>query len=299
MDNLNGKRVIIWGCGNIGKRIFSSLYDRYNVDVVAYTDSKAENYQRGIYGIPVIEPFELSKIEYDYILIAVYSFSVIRSIQETLDSIGVPENRIIILTLESDFFDLLMDQRLYWIRDFSRWCYMQKLEGNVAECGVFRGDTAKYMNGFFPDKKLYLFDTFEGFSESDIEYEMGLDEQEYINGRYTNKNMFADTDMDWLMRKMKNPDNIQICKGYFPETAQGIEDRYCFVNLDMDLYQPILAGLKFFWNKMEKGGCILIHDYFHPELPGVKKALDDFEKDMNVVLNKVTIGDGCSIAIII
>ena len=115
---------------------------------------------------------------------------------------------------------------------------------------------------------------------------MGLDEQEYINGRYTNKNMFADTDMDWLMRKMKNPDNIQICKGYFPETAQGIEDRYCFVNLD-------------FWNKMEKGGCILIHDYFHPELPGVKKALDDFEKDMNVVLNKVTIGDGCSIAIII
>lgn len=61
MDNLNGKKVIIWGSGNIGKRIFSSLYDRYNVDVVAYTDSKTENYQRGINGIPVLNPLNYQK----------------------------------------------------------------------------------------------------------------------------------------------------------------------------------------------------------------------------------------------
>jgi len=47
-------------------------------------------------------------------------------------------------------------------------CYEEiayhKLEGSVAEVGVFRGDFAKRLNLLFPDKKLYLFDTFEGFS---------------------------------------------------------------------------------------------------------------------------------------
>ena len=42
--------------------------------------------------------------------------------------------------------------------------------------------------------------------------------------------------------------------------------------------------------------CIL--DYFHPMLPGVKKAVEDFEKMKDVKLQKMPIGDGCSIAIL-
>ncbi len=72
----------------------------------------------------------------------------------------------------------------------------------------------------------------------------------------------------------------------------------CFVNLDMDLYTPILSGLRFFWNKMVPGGGIMIHDYFHSELPGVKKALHDFEAELGQTLAKTPIGDGCSIFII-
>lgn len=75
---------------------------------------------------------------------------------------------------------------------------------------------------------------------------------------------------------MKYSENIIIKKGYFPETAQGIEDKFLYVNLDMDLYQPELEGLKFFWNRMVSGGLIMLHDYTHPQLPGVKRAVDDF-----------------------
>lgn len=101
-----------------------------------------------------------------------------------------------------------------------------------------------------------------------------------------------------LMNKMTYPDNIEIRKGYFPETAEGVMDDFAFVNLDMDLYLPMLAGLRFFWDKMVKGGCILLHDYFHPSLPGVKKAVFDFESERNIYLNKMTIGDGSSIALL-
>lgn len=39
-------------------------------------------------------------------------------------------------------------------------CY--GVEENAAELGVYQGGFAKMINHFLPDKKLYLFDTFEG-----------------------------------------------------------------------------------------------------------------------------------------
>lgn len=41
-----------------------------------------------------------------------------------------------------------------------------------------------------------------------------------------------------------------------------------------------------------------LHDYFHPELPGVKQAVSEFEKERGIKLRKVPIGDFCSIAIL-
>jgi O-methyltransferase len=58
--------------------------------------------------------------------------------------------------------------------------YANNIEGNVAELGVFRGDFAKFINISFPDRKLYLFDTFEGFDEKDIEAEY-IKKQSYLH----------------------------------------------------------------------------------------------------------------------
>lgn len=41
-----------------------------------------------------------------------------------------------------------------------------------------------------------------------------------------------------------------------------------------------------------------MHDYFHPELPGVKAAIEEFERERETMLCKVPIGDFCSIAVI-
>jgi O-methyltransferase len=37
------------------------------------------------------------------------------------------------------------------------------VKGDIAEVGVYKGTFASVMNGAFPNKRLYLFDTFEGF----------------------------------------------------------------------------------------------------------------------------------------
>lgn len=289
-------RVIIWGCGEIGKRIYRPLIDRYHIQIIAYTDSL--KYGGMLYNTPIIDPEEICRFEYDYVFIAVHSFEAVEDIHGRLLQMNIPDSKIKSIAFEREYFDACMDQRTIWIQDFANWIYEQKIDGQVAECGVFRGDSAKYINKFFPDKKLYLFDTFEGFDETDIEYEVGLNNHNYNESQFTNKDLFASTNLELLIQKMTYPNNIEIRKGYFPATADGIEDDFVFVNLDMDLYLPMLSGLHFFWDKIVKGGCILLHDYFHPNLPGVKKAVCDFESEKNIHLNKIPIGDGCSIALL-
>ena len=48
----------------------------------------------------------------------------------------------------------------------------RNVPGNVAEVGVFRGEFAQYINEVFPQKKLYLFDTFDGFDAKEALKEM-------------------------------------------------------------------------------------------------------------------------------
>lgn len=97
---------------------------------------------------------------------------------------------------------------------------------------------------------------------------------------------------------MKYPERCIFKAGYFPETASGIEEEFCFVNLDLDLYQPTLEGLRWFEDRMVSGGVILIHDYFADNFRGVRQAVDEYMRDRKrKELHLMPIGDGISIAI--
>lgn len=98
---------------------------------------------------------------------------------------------------------------------------------------------------------------------------------------------------------MSRPQNCVIKKGWFPQSALGVEDEFCFVNLDADLYEPILAGLRFFYPKMLRGGVILIHEYFSNGYVGVREAVSEFFAEFSLqIWQKIPIGDNLSIAVI-
>ena len=40
----------------------------------------------------------------------------------------------------------------------------KNLPGAIAEVGVYRGEISAFLNKLLPEKKIYLFDTFEGFT---------------------------------------------------------------------------------------------------------------------------------------
>ncbi len=151
------------------------------------------------------------------------------------------------------------------------------IEGAVAELGVFRGFNACVMNHFFPDRKLYLFDTFNGFDPRDLK----ADEQLGYNTRgYDN---FSDTSIDLVMSKMSHKENVIVRQGWFPESAVGLEgESFCFVSIDADLYQPIYQGLHWFYQRLARGGYIVIDDFNWGDYPGAKKAVQDFSREVGV-----------------
>jgi O-methyltransferase len=171
--------------------------------------------------------------------------------------------------------------------------YDNNIVGAVAELGVFQGEFAKQINELFFDRTLYLFDTFEGFTDSDVEKEKEIGTK--IFERLSPATNFSGTSIELVMNKMKNPEKCVVKKGYFPETAKGLEDKFAFVSLDADLYQPMLEGLKYFYPKLSTGGFIFVHDFFNDLYPGTRKAVLEYKKDMG--LKFVPLGDESSVVI--
>lgn len=290
-------RVIIWGCGDFGKHILQNLIQRDDMEIVAYTDSNEKLWGCKCRMFPVISPKEIHNMEFDFLFIAVSSLKFSNEIKKELRNLGIEQGKIIDLFSDRDYMDLFIDQRIAFIRGYANWINENKIEGNVAECGVFRGDSAKFLNRYFKDRKLYLCDTFESFDINDLEIEKAANNARFLESGFADQSCFSDTTLEFVMSKMTRPENVVIKKGYFPDSMVGTEDKFCFVNLDMDLYIPMLEGLRYFWDKMVPGGCILLHDYFSDIFTGVKQAVDDFEREIGMKVVKSPIGDGCSIAL--
>ncbi|WP_075603395.1 TylF/MycF/NovP-related O-methyltransferase [Saccharicrinis aurantiacus] len=163
-------------------------------------------------------------------------------------------------------------------RFYSFWFQLRQIEqnniiGSLAEVGVFKGETAKLMHNIFPDRKLYLFDSFSGFPKQVIKEDCdGTIRPQTVN--------FSNTSKEKVLTYINGNENIIVKEGIFPDTAVDLDDEsYAFVHLDADLFQSTYDGFKYFYPKLVAGGMILVHDYNH-NWEGVKKAVDLFEKEV-------------------
>jgi O-methyltransferase len=166
------------------------------------------------------------------------------------------------------------------------------LDGNVAELGVYQGQFAQLINATFPQKKLFLFDTFQGFSKEDFTVKDELDVMPSVIHDFDN------TSADKVLSIMPHKENCVIKKGYFPDTTAGCENEiFCFVSIDADLFKPIYDGLVFFYDRLVKGGYIMVHDYNNSIYKGAKQAVKKFIAERNITI--VPIADGWGTAIIV
>ncbi len=283
------KRTVIFGAGNLGSVLAAELSRDH--EIVGFIDNNSALWGKTVADHEVLGGTEkIKELTYDEIVIA--STMRFDDIRNDLIKAGIGDDK-----LNREIQSRLMVEvqaRVNFLRDFAKTRIDCDKKAAVAEGGVFQGMFSCEINRSFPDRALFLFDTFEGFDKKDVELEAR-------NGfSDVREHYYSETSEEIVLNRLPHKERAVIRKGYFPDTAKGLEDeRFLFVNLDFDLYAPILAGLRFFYPRMVSGGVILIHDYFTEFYHGVRKALDDFEKEESLQLVKAPIGDGISIAVFI
>ena len=150
----------------------------------------------------------------------------------------------------------------------------RRVPGDIAELGVYKGSTARLIHHYVPERKLYLFDTFSGFDVRDVRRERDK------TGMEQDAKAFSDTNVAAVKKNigMLN-DNVEFFPGFFPESVPASlnERQFAFVHLDADLYEPIFAGLNYFYPRLSPGGILVVHDY--NSWLGARKAVQEFFRD--------------------
>ncbi|MES0032647.1 MULTISPECIES: TylF/MycF/NovP-related O-methyltransferase [unclassified Mesorhizobium] len=148
---------------------------------------------------------------------------------------------------------------------------IERVDGDVAECGVRQGRSTIFMlMSDLRARHYHLFDSFAGLSEPTAE-----DRKQ--NGRTSWKSDDLSTDETIARENISGVSNTTFHVGWIPETLSGVADRrFALVHIDVDLYEPTRDALAFFYDRVCAHGLIICDDYGSALCPGARKAFDQF-----------------------
>ena len=172
------------------------------------------------------------------------------------------------------------------------------IDGDYVECGVYRGGlSALILDKILShqlDKKLWIYDTFQGMSEP-TEVDISTKNENAVEAFNSLKNETTGC-ADWCKATIdivqstlnlvsKNyPNYCKLIQGKVEDTlpvVDNIPEKISLMRLDTDWYESTKIELDTFYNLLSIGGIIIIDDYRYWQ--GQKLAVDEFfqtiEKD--------------------
>ena len=146
------------------------------------------------------------------------------------------------------------------------------IDGDVVELGCYVGESSKYLMKTLvetnSDKKLYVYDSFEGLPD--------LSKWE-INTGWKPRTLVSSEDIltsNFIENNLPTP---IITKGWFCDIPEDrLPEKISFAFLDGDFYDSIYDSLVKVYDRVVDGGYIFFHDYKRNDLPGVEAAIKDF-----------------------
>ena len=159
--------------------------------------------------------------------------------------------------------------------------------GDTVECGAYKGATSylicreQALNGAEKHRHHFVFDSFAGLSEPD-----GRD------GSYWTAGDLQATEED-VRAALAEFSAFTILPGWIPERFAEVENqRFAFVHIDVDLYQPTRDSIEFFYPRLNPGGILLLDDYGFRSCPGATAAADEFFTDKDEAVANLPTGQG-------
>ena len=169
------------------------------------------------------------------------------------------------------------------------------INGDIIELGVASGGTTVMMAHFLKQinskRKIYAYDTFEGYPYEDKFSINADDESKKLKG----DDSFS---LDFVRDKIKKfnmHDKITLVKGPFEDTLhlEATPKEFSFIFSDSGLYDSTKFSLDFVWVRLSKNGIILFDQYGGGTSDQLKggvgetKAVDEFcaKEKLNLELN--------------
>lgn len=141
--------------------------------------------------------------------------------------------------------------------------------GDTAECGVYKGCSSYIIleaNKRATSRRTHhVFDSFAGLSLPG-----GKD------GQYWSASDLS-VDEAAVKTNLRDFENVIYYKGWIPARFDDVKDRvFSFVHVDVDLYQPTLDSIAFFYDRMSAGAIFVCDDYGFLTCPGATAAAQEF-----------------------
>lgn len=175
--------------------------------------------------------------------------------------------------------------RKFTLREFTR--FVKDIPGELAECGCYQGASAFFMASVDESTTIHLFDSFEGLSEPTKNDNVNSPEQNIWK-----KGSLSTTEKT-IRNNLKQLNNIKIYKGWIPNRFNEVDNiSFKLVHIDVDLYQPTIDSLEFFYPRLVPGGVIVMDDYGFLTCPGAYKAASYFIKKINERIIHLPTGQG-------
>lgn len=186
-------------------------------------------------------------------------------------------------------YDLGIEYRVYMIL----WAAHQamRLEGDFVECGVNTGMYGLAICDYFDwnsrSREFWLFDTFNGIPESMIT------ERERQLGRANHNGQHFSDCYELVQHNFRDYTGIHIVRGEVPATlAEFPNRRVAYLSIDMNIVEPEIAAIEFFWDRLIPSAVVVLDDYGWAEYRPQKEAMDDFAQRKGIMIATLPTGQG-------
>jgi hypothetical protein len=198
-------------------------------------------------------------------------------------------------------FTMTSPERMYSLYKAVAYIVQNNIPGDLVECGVWRGGCSMIMaltllKKGVTDRKIYLYDTYEGMSEpteADKAF-WGEPAKDLLStqDRLDNTSIWCYSAIDEVKANLAKTgypqNNLFFVKGKVEETIPAtIPGSLAILRLDTDWYESTRHELQHLYPLLREKGVLIIDDYGHWE--GARKAVDGYfsEHKINLLLNRI------------
>ena len=156
------------------------------------------------------------------------------------------------------------------------------IEGDLIECGVWRGGASIMMGAYNKvyklNKKVFVADSFQGLPKSTYKQDLNLD---LSSEKFPELAVSLDVVKENFRKYNLLYDKIIFLEGWFKDTLSKLDDdlRISLLRMDGDLYESTMDILENLYDKVVPGGIIIVDDF---GIKNCREAIFDFLKKRNL-----------------